>query len=254
MSLGVNLTTFNFLKLRLAFCFLICLSLLFGCATPAKSPETLGGVSFGEKPTNYKKIVKNYIDKKRKGKQLDLSKVHFLNEPNKYVFERLAQEEFGYRVCTLIPIENVNKLRSHFFLIKNGKVIKHLYDSGLISLSRKFCDTELLALEGRSKEASAATNIAMTNTVDENVFKYISCHGKDNTFFFAFNPEKQQLLQLHDGNQIAAFDIQKLSETYIIASTQDSRISINRISGAMIFQGKDKELNGNCELTSKQRF
>ena len=248
------MTTFSLFKTQLAVCLFICLSLLSACASSPKPSSAEESVSFGERPTDYKQIIKSYFDKKRNGAVLELDKVHFLNEPNKYVFERFAMEEFGYRACALIPVKDVNKLRTHFFLIKNGKVVKHLYDSGLISLSSKFCNTELLALEGKMKAAPVAAAPAVASPVDKNGFKYISCQAQDSEVFFAFNPKKQQLLQQHDGKQIAVFDIQELSETYIVATTTDSRVSINRISGTMLYQEKGLETKANCKLTSQQRF
>ncbi len=228
--------------------------MLSACATFSNAPSEAGSVSFGERPENYKEIVKTYMEKRKKGTKLDLDKVHFLNEPNKYVYERLTQEKFGYRVCALIPVPALNKLRSHFFLINDGKVIKHLYDSGLVSLSRKFCDTEMLALETKVKAAPVTAAPVATPPVDEHGFKYISCEVRDNEIFFAFSPEKQKLLQQSDGKQIAEFDIQQLSETFIVATTADIRVSINRISGTIKHQTKGVESKGHCELTSKQRF
>ncbi len=222
--------------------------------TAPKSTDSVESISFGKKPTNYKQIIKNYIDKKRKGSTLDLDKVHFLNVPNKYIDDHLTGEEFGYRACALLPTEGFNKLQANFFLIKNGKVIKHLYDTGLLSLSKKFCNIELLALGKKAESAPATRNEVITSPADNNGFKYISCSSKNNDIFFALNIEKQLLLQQHDGKQIAAFEIQQLSDTYVIATTLDSYISINRISGAMILKNKGNESKATCELTSKQRF
>ncbi len=253
------LTSFSLSKTRLAVYLFICLGLLSACATTAKSPSAVNSVSFGEQPTNYKQLVKTYLDKKRKGAALDLNKVNFLNEPNKYIFQTFTQEKFGYRVCAIIPDENLKNLRSHFFLINNGKVTKHLSDSGIIPLSNKFCNTEILALERRVQPSPVVAEPVVAEpvaakTVDKNGFKYISCQAKNNEIFFAFNPEKQQLLQQNDGKQIAEFDIQQLSETYIVATNTDSRVSINRISGTMLYQSKGIESKAHCELTSQQRF
>lgn len=246
------MTAFFLLKTRSAICIFLCLGFLSSCATSSKSPSAVESVSFGERPTNYKKIVKTYLDKKRNGPALDLNKVDFLNEPNKYIYERFTQEKFGYRVCALIPTESMEELRSHFFLINNGKVIKHAYDSGMISLSNKFCNTVMLASERRVKAAPVVT--PAVKPVDEDDFKYISCQAKSKEIFFAFNPIKQQLLEQNDGETIAEFDIQQLSETYIVAVNKGSRISINRISGTMLYQTEGIESQAQCELTSQQRF
>lgn len=217
-----------------------------------KPTSTAGSVNFGEQPTNYKQIVKNYLDHKRKGTSLDLEKVDFLNEPNKYIYQRFTQEKFGYRVCALVPTDSMEELRAHFFLINNGKVIKHAYDSGMISLSNKFCNTVMLTSERRTNNtAVAATPV---KPVDERGFKYITCQAKNDEIFFAFSPEKKQLLQQEDGKQVAKFDIQQLSDTFIVAANKDSRISINRISGTMLYKTKEVESKSHCELTSQQRF
>ncbi len=256
---GPILTTSSLFKTTPTACLFICLGLLSACASTPKSTSGVDSVSFGEQPANYKKIVKTYLDKKRNGVALDLNKVDFLNNPNKYIYERFTQEEFGYRVCALVPDTNMKAVRSHFFLINNGKVVKHAYDSGMIPLSNKFCNIEMLALE-RSVKPTPALVVPViaapiiVNAADESGFKYINCQVKDDEIFFAFNPEKQQLLQQGDGKQIAKFDIQELSETYIVATTTDGRVSINRISGTMHYQNKETKLQGHCKLTSQQRF
>lgn len=140
-----------------------------------------------------------------------------------------------------------------FFLIKNGKVIRHAYDSGMISLSDKFCNTVMLASERKVKALPAVTPVA-AKAVDEAGFKYISCQSKNNELLFAFNPERKELLQQNDGKQVAKFNIQTLSETFTVATTIDSRVSINRISGSMQYQTRGIESKAQCVLTSKQRI
>lgn len=247
------MTTHSLFKIRRITYLLTCLSLLSACATQPKSPLAVESVSFGKQPADYKKIVKTYLDKKRNGSPIGLENIDFLNEPNKYIYERFTQEQFGYRVCALIPNENMDGIRSHFFLIKNGKVIKHAYDSGMISLSDKFCNTVMLASERKVKALPAVTPVA-AKAVDEAGFKYISCQSKNNELLFAFNPERKELLQQNDGKQVAKFNIQTLSETFIVATTIDSRVSINRISGSMQYQTRGIESKAQCVLTSKQRI
>ncbi|MFT7228073.1 MAG: hypothetical protein ACI8PW_000655 [Methylophilaceae bacterium] len=247
------MTTHSLFKIRRAICLLTCLSLLSACATQPRSPSAVESVSFGKQPADYKKIVKTYLDKKRNGSSIGLENIDFLNEPNKYIYERFTQEEFGYRVCALIPNKNMEGIRSHFFLIKSGKVIKHAYDSGMISLSDKFCNTVMLASERKVKTLPAVTPVA-AKAIDEASFKYISCQSKNNELLFAFNPERKELLQHNNGKQVAKFNIQTLSETFIVATTIDSRVSINRISGSMQYQTKRIESKAQCVLTNKQRF
>jgi hypothetical protein len=246
------LTTFSFFRSLRAICIFICSALLSACATSPNPASVAGTVNFGEQPTNYKQIVKNYLDHKREGTNLDLDKVDFLNEPNKYIDQSFMQEKFGYRVCALIPTDNNEDMLTHFFLINNGKVIKHAYDTGMISLSNRFCNTTMLTSERRVNNSAVA--VTPVNPVDEHGFKYITCQTKSDEIFFAFSPEKKQLLQQEGGKQIAKFDIQQLSETFIVATNKDSQISINRISGTMLFKTKKMESKSHCELTSQQRF
>jgi hypothetical protein len=248
---GATLTNFFSIKtLRTTF-LLICLGLLSACAT-TPSPSTAGSVSFGDQPNDYKNIITAYLKNKPTRRPLNLENMEFLNEPNKFIFEQLNQEKFGYRVCVLINTQDARDLRSHFFLINNGKVSQHLHDSGLIPLSSKFCDVKMLALESRL----AAAPVAAAEVVDENGFKYITCNtssGKE--VFFALNADKHQLLQQHDGQLVASFDITDLTDTFIVAEAgQDDRISINRVSGTLLHQQNGSEHQAHCELSSKQQF
>jgi hypothetical protein len=178
-----------------------------------------------------------------------LERIEFLNEPNKFIYKQFTQEKFGYRVCALINTQTSMGLRGHFFLVNNNKVTEHLYDLGLLRLSKELCDVDMLASEIRMTKTAVTAEV-----VDENGFKYISCQGNDNEAFFAFNSKKRQLLKQHDGKQVAIFNIEQLTDTYIVATSADSRISINRISGTMLEQTNDIESQAVCELSSKQRF
>jgi ribosomal protein S11 len=111
----------------------------------------------------------------------------------------------------------------------------------------------MLASERKVKALPTVTPVT-AKAVDEAGFKYISCQSKNNELLFAFNPERKELLQQNDGEQVAKFDIQTLSETFIVATTIDSRVSINRISGSMQYQTRGIESKAQCVLTSKQRI
>jgi len=243
------LTHFFSIKALRTSLLIVAMGLISACATTSNS-SSAGDVSFGEQPDNYKEIVKTFLENKPARTPLDIHKIDFLNEPNKFIFDQLTQEKFGYRSCALIYTQNAREIRAHFFLINNGKVIQHLHDSGLISLSDKFCNVEMLALEKRGTFATTAQQ----EIVDEHGFKYITCQTASKEVFFAFNPDKQQLIQQHDGKTIAQFDITELTDTFIVAEAPEHRISINRASGSLLHQHNGSEAQASCELTSQRKF
>ncbi len=230
---------------------LIMAGLLSACAT-TPNPTTAGNVSFGAYPDNYKQIVKSYLETKNMRTPLDLEKMEFINEPNKFIFSQINREKFGYRSCVLIGTQDAREfrsLRAHFFLINDGKVVEHLHDSGLVKLSDKFCNVQMLALETRAERT------AEQQQVDEHGFKYIVCHDDQQEHFYAFNPENRQLIQQHDAQIVAKFNIDELSDSYIVAHGDNGvRISINRVSGTMLKQHNGQESASSCELSSKQKF
>jgi hypothetical protein len=231
------------------------MGLISACAT-ISNPSSAGDVSFGEQPENYKEIIAKFLKKKPTRTPLDIDNIEFLNEPNKFIFDQLTQEKFGYRACALIATQNAREtrdfrsLRAHFFLINNGKVVHHMHDSGIVSLSDKFCNVQVLALESRA----AAPAVTQQDIVDEHGFKYITCQTASKEVFFAFNPDKQQLIQQHDGKTIAQFDITELTDTFIVAEAAEHRISINRASGSLLHQHNGSEAQASCELTSQRKF
>lgn len=227
------------------------IGLLSACATTS-NPSSAGSVSFGEQPENYQEIVKEFLKQQPARTPLNLDKIEFLNEPNKFIFDQFSQEKFGYRVCSLVHTDDARGLRAYFFLINNGKVIQHLHDSGIISLSDKFCNIEMLALE--RKVVAPTVVLAQQQVVDENGFKYITCQTATKEVFFAFNSEKNQLIQQHDGQTIAQFDITELNDTFIVAEAKGHRISINRVSGSLLHQTNGTEHQASCELTSQAKF
>ncbi|MFT7235835.1 MAG: hypothetical protein ACI9QV_001421 [Methylophagaceae bacterium] len=226
------------------------IGLLSACATTS-SPSSVGSVNFGENPENYQEVVKEFLKKQPARTPLNLDKIEFLNVPNKFIFDQFSQEKFGYRACTLVHTDDARGLRAHFFLINNGEVVQHLHDSGIVTLSDKFCNIEMLALE---KRASMPAVAAPQEIVDENGFKYITCQTVTKEVFFAFNSAKNQLIQQHDGQTIAQFDITKISDTFIVAEAEGHRISINRVSGSLLHQTNETEHQASCELTSQGKF
>jgi hypothetical protein len=235
------------------------ISLISACAT-TPTPSSAGNVSFGEYPENYQEIVKDFLKKNatKSRSPVDLNSIEFLNEPNKFIFEpmQFSSEKFGYRACALVGKQNarqartLSSLKAHFFLINDGKVIQHLQDSGLIALSAKFCEVQLLAQAKRLTSPA----VAQQEIVDEHGFKYITCQATNKEVFFAFNPEKHQLIQQHDAKTIAQFDITELTDTFIVAESDGHRISINRASGTLLHQHGGNESQASCELTTQRKF
>ena len=228
---------------------ILCIGLLSACASTS-NPTSAGDVSFGEYPQNYKNIVKDFLKKQPTRTPVDLEKIEFLNEPNKFISSQFNQDKFGYRSCIIAYGQNGRReLRSHFFLINDGKVTQHLHDSGLVQLSNEFCNIEMFALESR------LASVAPSEDIDENGFKYITCNTESgNEVFFALNTDNHQLLQQHDGQLVASFDITELTDTFIVAESGQHRISINRVSGTLIHQHNDEEVKASCKLSNKQQF
>ncbi len=245
---GLALTTSSLIKSVRNCSVILFAALLSACAsTPPAS--TAGSVNFGTYPDNYQEIVTEYLAKKPTRQPLDLTRIQFLNEPNKFIFSQINREKFGYRICAQVPTKNAVELRSHFFLVNDGKVTEHLHDSGLIRLSSQFCNVQMMAIEQREAV------IAEKEQLDEHGFKYIVCHGDDQETFYAFSPTKNKLIQKHDANVVAEYDISELSESYIVANGNNgARMSINRISGTMIKHQNNQEATSSCALTSQQKF
>jgi hypothetical protein len=239
---------FSIKTLRVTFTF-ICIGLLSACASTS-NPSTAGDVSFGEYPQNYKNIIKDFLKKQPSRTPIDLEKIEFLNEPNKFISSQFNQDKFGYRACIIAYGQTARReLRSHFFLINDGKVTQHLHDSGLVQLSNEFCNIEMFALENR------LASVAPAEVIDENGFKYITCNTESgNEVFFALNTNKHQLLQQHDGELVASFNITELTDTFIVAESGEHRVSINRVSGTLLHQHNDEEVQASCKLSSKKQF
>ena len=108
----------------------------------------------------------------------------------------------------------------------------------------------MLAQETRIANA----HLAAAEVVDEHGFKYITCQTASKEVFFAFNSDKQQLIQQHDGETVAQFDITELTDTYIVAEAPEHRISINRASGTLLHQHNGTEHQASCELSSQRKF
>ena len=97
-------------------------------------------VSFGEEPTNYQKILKDYLINNLENSKT--AKIEFINSPSRISIDHLGSNYVGYRVCLSI---NQKKgefyvgYKNHFFLINDDEVSLHLYDSGLLIIPFEYC-------------------------------------------------------------------------------------------------------------------
>ena len=133
--------------------------------------------------------------------------------------------------------------------MNDGKVTAHLHDSGLLSLSDKFCNVEQLALESRATGSNAIAAAPAANGL-----KYITCNANNEEIFFAFNPQKEQLIQQANGKNVAQFNVTEQSDTFIVAESNAHRISINRVSGTLVHSHNGTETQASCALKNQQQF
>lgn len=103
-------------------CMAAVLAMLTGCATP--TPEELSIADYGSYPSNYERIIKNYL--RSSLKDPDSAQLTFLNSP-KSGWNGLGGAKYGYIVCAQINGKNsfgaYVGYRPAYFMIKNDVVI-----------------------------------------------------------------------------------------------------------------------------------
>ena len=132
------------MKIYSFFLFIILLSSCSKIPAPSMiSPSentNIQPVSFGEEPTNYQKILKDYLINNLENSKT--AKIEFINAPSKISIDHLGNNYFGYRVCLSINQkrgEHYLGYKNHFFLINKDEVSLHLYDSGLLTIPFEYC-------------------------------------------------------------------------------------------------------------------
>ena len=164
--------------------------------------------SYGVYPENYQIILQDFL--KTKFKDSSKVKVEFVSKPEKLSVSTMRDEFNGYRVCLSIFDEGDTKnktYKNHFFLINNGKVITHLYDSGLLKLPFELCvsrtsanyqyldDIEKTPEPTSIEEMDDPDSIEPREKIEEyqkpksNIF--ISCVIKENEYTYVFNEFNQ---------------------------------------------------------------
>jgi hypothetical protein len=247
--------------------------LLSACASTPDPTIIDEQADYGPFPQDYQAISKAYLQSQPRRVPLDISTAQFLNTPDKftYSYSQLGRpDKYGYRVCTMVGTVSGRDTLANFLLINNGEVVAYLHDAGLIELSDEFCDVQTLLLDIKQTAktvevapvvvapvvmAPVVMAVVPVAAVDTQGFKYLVCRANGAEIFFAFNAEKNQLLEQRDGRVVTTLVMEQLSDSFIIATAaEDTRVSINRVSGAMRYRHAGIESEGKCELASRQQF
>ena len=208
-----------------------------------------GSTDFGPFPKNYKNIVKSYLRDKTRGEALDFSSIIFTNTPNKLRYKN----EYGYRVCLQIETLENKFNRTHFFLLNKNQVIEHEYYSGLASFLNKSCNTGSSTNDISGSDRSIdLEDERMESDVDG--IKYIVCHVGKDEMLFIFDEKNNHLQQEYKGRVINTFSIKEITNTVILADDGDDNLTINRISGSMIYEEDESDILGHCEQHRHQKF
>ncbi len=219
-------------------------------------------VNYGILPDNYQKVLKDYlIDTLVNYRQ---AKVEFINEPEELSINHLGDNYTGYRVCLSINVkqgEYYRGYRNHFFMIKDGKVSLHLFDSGLLKIPFEYCvsrDTKneifIDDIPDQQEEITIDKmddkKIITKRDRDLNIDTiYILCEINGSEFTYLFN-EKAKTFKSVDGIIEKTYKVE-FNEAYIIASSADTTTKINRVSGTITI---NNEIMGKCALLNKRKF
>ena len=239
-------------------------------AMPERIIDPAPSASYGVYPENYQIILQNFL--KTKFKNSNKIQVEFVSKPEKLGVSTMVDEFYGYRVCLSTYDESETKKRgykNHFFLINNGKIVTHLFDSGLLKIPFELCiskaNTRYEYLDD-IKETSKPTTIDEMD--DPSIVKprgkieeyqkqksniFISCSVKESEYTYVFNEfnnifyESIGLDQLHYENV-------EFSDTHLLATSGPKELLINRVSGTMYITNGEIKEKGSCKLLDKTKF
>jgi hypothetical protein len=227
--------------------------------------------SFGDPPTNYQKILKDYLIGNMNS--FKRAKVEFINQPRKISINHLGNTYSGYRVCLSINEkkgEYYRGYKNHFFLINNNKVSLHLFDSGLLKIPFEYCVTrntinEIYVEDIPEKDALTIDDMdnvdlqkqdeISTAKLEEDLFlsnTYILCTVNNVEYTYIFNEKDNTFRKLNGLNEII-YEV-TFNEAYIVASKENIEITINRVSGKSVEIQDKKSISGMCKLLDKTKF
>ena len=249
--------------------FIITLLILSSCTqipTPSilapSANQDIRQVSYGELPDNYQKILKDYLIKNLDNYKE--AKVEFINEPEKLSIDHLGDSYTGYRICLSINVkqgEYYRGYRNHFFMIKDGEISLHLFDSGLLKIPFEYCvsrdTTNEIFIEDIPDQKEEITVDKMddkkiivkrdeeyrTDTI------YILCDINGSEFTYLFN-EKNKIFKNVDGVAEKIYEVE-FNEAFIVAKSNDTEAKINRVSGKIT---TNNGITGSCKLLNKTKF
>tara|TARA_Y100000748_G_scaffold302563_1_gene305094 strand:- start:2967 stop:3755 length:789 start_codon:yes stop_codon:yes gene_type:complete len=256
---------------------LLTVLILSGCAKslipmpvsvmPERNNERFPETAYGEYPSNYQKILKDYLQNNLLNHED--AKVEFINTPAKLSISQLASDTTGYRVCLSINSKNNKSVytgyKTHLFIIKNDSVKLHLFDSGLLKIPFNLCvvndesksiylkeipDTEEVTID--KMDEIELKKPAKRIISDENI--YILCEFTDSKRTFVFN-EKNNIFSESKGIDEFLYSSIRFSTTHILGSNSNEEILINRVSGeATVTEIGQKAILGNCKLLTDKKF
>ncbi len=253
------------------FKYIFLISLVSACSKiPAPSlispsqNNNIQSVNYGTSPDNYQKILKDYLVKNLRNYKT--ARVEFINEPAKSTINHLGDTYSGYRICLSINEQRGDYYigyRNHYFMINNGKVSLHLFDSGLLTIPFEYCVTRDSSREIFIDDIPEDKQDIMVEKMDDvKIVKrdddkimtgntYIVCKFEGNQTTYVFNEKKNTfklIEKLNESNYSVNFN-----EAYIVASLANTELSINRVTGQAT-STDDSIKQGQCELTDKTKF
>ena len=226
-------------------------------------PRSIQKVYYGKSPSNYQKILKDYLITNLKNYKT--ARVEFINEPATLTIEHLGDTYSGHRVCLSINEQRGGYYvgyRNHFFMINNNNVSLHLFDSGLLTIPFEFCVTRdvtrQLFIDDIPEESK---DIAVEKMDEVKIAKrdqdisiigntYIICNFNEQQKTYVFN-ESKSTFKLIDKLNETEFLV-NFNDAFIVATRDNIELSINRVSGDAKLNNNLK--SGNCKLTDKRRF
>ena len=239
-----------------------------GSFLPEINRDVISAESYGAYPQNYQKILKDYLQNNLFNHED--AKVDFINKPNRLSISQVGTEYTGYRVCLSINSKNRKSIytgyKTHLFIINNGKVDLHLFDSGLLKIPFSLCvesnDKKSIYIEDIPDEQEVTIdqmdqiNIKEKEGYDTQSMSniYILCTIENSERIFVFN-QSDNLLSESVGITETQFKNIEFSQTHILGNNDLEEILINRVSGCIIITSQNNiSQEGSCSLLDKKKF